>query len=147
MMGSDAASVFELTVPSRLEELAAVQQFAESTSAALGLDKELAYWIELAINESAINAIQHGNDLDASKIVSIEISSDGEMIEIVVEDEGQGFKLSDVPDPTDIENLLKPGGRGILIIQSFMDTVEVSQTDGGGSRLRMVKSIKDEKVS
>ncbi len=147
MMGSDAASVFELTVPSRLEELAAVQQFAESTSAALGLDKELAYWIELAINESAINAIQHGNDLDASKNVSIEISSDGEMIEIVVEDEGQGFKLSDVPDPTDIENLLKPGGRGILIIQSFMDTVEVSQTDGGGSRLRMVKSIKDEKVS
>ena len=147
MMGSDAASVFELTVPSRLEELAAVQQFAESTSAALGLDKELAYWIELAINESAINAIQHGNDLDASKNVSIEISSDGEMIEIVVEDQGQGFKLSDVPDPTDIENLLKPGGRGILIIQSFMDTVEVSQTDGGGSRLRMVKSIKDEKVS
>ena len=146
-MGSDAAPVFELTVPSRMEELEAVQQFAESTSGALGLDQEVAYWIELAINESAINAIQHGNKLDASKNASIRISSDGEIIEIVVEDQGPGFKLSEVPDPTDTENLLKPGGRGILIIQSFMDTVEVSQIDGGGSRLRMVKNIKDAKVS
>ncbi len=146
-MGSEAASVFELTVPSRMEELEAVQQFAESTSGALGLDKELAYWIELAINESVINAIQHGNQLDAAKNASIRISSDGVMIEIVVEDQGPGFELSDVADPTDIENLLKPGGRGILIIRSFMDTVEVSQIDGGGNRLRMVKNIQDEKVS
>ncbi len=146
-MDSEAASVFELTVPSRMEELEAVQQFAESTSGAFGLDKELAYWIELAINESAINAIQHGNNSDASKNVSIRISSDGEVIEIVVEDQGPGFELSDVPDPTDVENLLKPGGRGLLIIQSFMDTVEVSQIDGNGSRLRMVKNIKDEKIS
>ena len=146
-MGSEAAPVFELTVPSRMEELEAVQQFAESASGALGLDKELAYWIELAINESAINAIQHGNKWDASKNASIRISSDGEIIEIVVEDQGPGFELSEVPDPTDTENLLKPGGRGILIIQSFMDTVEVSQIDGGGSRLRMVKKIKDAKGS
>jgi serine/threonine-protein kinase RsbW len=146
-MGSKDASVFELTVPSRMDELEAVQQFAESTSGAFGFDKELAYWIELAINESAINAILHGNNSDASKTVSIRVSSDREMIEIVVEDQGPGFELSDVPDPTDVENLLKPGGRGLLIIQSFMDTIDVSPIDGGGSRLRMVKNIKDEKVS
>ena len=52
-----------------------------------------------------------------------------------------------VSDPTKIENLLKPWGRGIQIIRSFMDTVEVSQIDGGGNRLRMVKKIKDETVS
>ena len=146
-MGSKDASVFELTVPSRMDELEAVQQFAESTSGAFGFDKELAYWIELAINESAINAILHGNNSDASKTVSIRVSSDREMIEIVVEDQGPGFELSDVPDPTDVEHLLKPGGRGLLIIQSFMDTIDVSPIDGGGSRLRMVKNIKDEKVS
>ncbi len=146
-MSSNAASVFELTVPSRMEELAAVHQFAESTSGALGLDAELAHWIELAINESAINAIQHGNRSDASKEVSIRISCDGETIEIVVEDQGPGFQLSEVADPTDVENLLKPGGRGILIIQSFMDTVEVSPVEAGGSRLRMVKSIGGEVAS
>ncbi len=146
-MGSSDASVFELTVPSRMEELESVQQFAESASEALGLEKEFAYWIELTVSESAINAIQHGNELDPAKSVSLRISSDGKTIEIVVEDQGAGFELADVPDPTDVENLLKPGGRGILIIQSFMDTVEVTHIDGGGSRLRMVKSITDGQVA
>ena len=146
-MGSSDASVFELTVPSRMEELESVQQFAESASEALGLEKEFAYWIELTVSESAINAIQHGNELDPTKNVSLRISSDGNTIEIVVEDQGRGFELADVPDPTDVDNLLKPGGRGILIIQSFMDTVEVTRIDGGGSRLRMVKSITDGQVA
>ena len=146
-MGSSDTSVFELTVPSRMEELESVQQFAESASEALGLEKEFAYWIELTVSESAINAIQHGNELDPAKNVSLRISSDGKTIEIVVEDQGRGFELADVPDPTDVENLLKPGGRGILIIQSFMDTVEVTHIDGGGSRLRMVKSITDGQVT
>ncbi len=146
-MGSSDASVFELTVPSRMEELESVQQFAESASEALGLEKEFAYWIELTVSESAINAIQHGNELDPAKNVSLRISSDGKTIEIIVEDQGTGFELADVPDPTDVENLLKPGGRGILIIQSFMDTVEVTHIDGGGSRLRMVKSITDGQIA
>ena len=66
-MGSSDASVFELTVPSRMEELESVQQFAESASEALGLEKEFAYWIELTVSESAINAIQHGNELDPNE--------------------------------------------------------------------------------
>jgi serine/threonine-protein kinase RsbW len=140
-MDSNQPSVFGLTVPSRMEELETVQQFAESCCEALGIDKEVAYWIELTVSESAINAIQHGNALDPSKEVFLQISSDGDTVEIVVEDQGTGFKLSEIPDPTDVENLLKPGGRGIMIIQSFMDSVEVSDVEGGGSRLRMLKSI------
>ncbi len=120
-----------------------MQELVERASQAFGLTDELAHWIELTVSESAINAIQHGNRLDPSKMVSLSIASDGESIEIVVEDRGTGFQLTEIPDPTDIENLLKPGGRGILIIRSFMDTVEVSHLEGGGSRLRMVKKLQD----
>ena len=142
-MGQTDSPVFKLTVPSRMEELASVQELVERASQAFGLTDELAHWIELTVSESAINAIQHGNRLDPSKMVSLSIASDGESIEIVVEDRGTGFQLTEIPDPTDIENLLKPGGRGILIIRSFMDTVEVSHLEGGGSRLRMVKKLQD----
>ena len=142
-MGQTDSSIFKLTVPSRMEEMAAVQQLVEQASQAFGLTDELAHWIELTVSESAINAIQHGNGLDPSKTVFLSIASDGEAIEIVVEDQGTGFQLTEIPDPTDVENLLKPGGRGILIIRSFMDTVEVTLREGGGSRLRMVKKLQD----
>ena len=72
------------------------------------------------------------------------IAFDGKALEIIVEDQGAGFDLSEVPDPTDAENLMKPGGRGILIIKSFMDTVELTDGAEGGSRLRMVKNFAGE---
>jgi len=140
-MGSANTGVFELTVPSRMEELEAVHQFVERATKAFALPDETAHWIELTVSESAINAIQHGNGLDPAKTVHLQLSFDGDSIEIIVEDQGEGFDLSDVPDPTDTENLMKPGGRGILIMQSFMDQIERTDREGGGSRLRMVKKL------
>ncbi len=133
--------VFELTVPSRMEELSAVHDLVDKATRAFNLNEEIAHWIELAVSESAINAIQHGNGLDPSKEVFLRIAFDGKALEIIVEDQGAGFDLSDVPDPTDTENLMKPGGRGILIIKSFMDTVELTDGADGRSRLRMVKNF------
>ena len=62
-------------------------------------------------------------------------------IEVIVEDQGHGFNLSELADPTETKNLLKPSGRGIPIIRSFMDEVDISQAEGGGNRLRMVKRL------
>lgn len=146
-MGTTGPDVFEVRVPSNMDALVDIQNLVGKASRAFGLDEELSHWIELSVNESAINAIQHGNRLDESKDVFLRISSDGEKIEVIVEDHGEGFDLADVPDPTDVENLLKPGGRGILIIQSFMDTVEVTRRPGGGSRLRMVKKLQNGSLS
>jgi serine/threonine-protein kinase RsbW len=132
---------FEITVPSRLEEMQAVHALVDEAVKEYKLDGELAHWIELTISESMINAIQHGNKADPAKKATLKISSNGEIIEIVVEDEGRGFTLDRVADPTDEANLLKPSGRGILIIRSFMDEVESTCREGGGCRLRMVKKI------
>jgi serine/threonine-protein kinase RsbW len=133
---------FQLTVPSRLEEMETVHQLVQQAITEYKLTDDLAHWIELTISESMINAIQHGNKADPAKKATLKISSNGESIEIIVEDQGSGFKMDKVADPTDTANLLKPSGRGILIIRSFMDEVDLTEREGGGCRLRMVKRIR-----
>ena len=134
---------FELTIPSRLEELEAVQKLIGEATLAFGLTEDMAYWMELTISESVINAIRHGNQSDPAKNARLIISSDGENVEVIVEDQGKGFNLEELADPTRTENLLKPCGRGILIIRSFMDEVKLSHKEGGGTRLRMLKRLPD----
>ena len=132
---------FELTISSRLEELEAVQRLIVEASEAFGLSEDIAYWLELTISESVINAIRHGNKSDPSKQAHLQISCDGACVEVIVDDQGKGFSLDDLADPTEAENLLKPCGRGILIIRSFMDEVDLSPREGGGTRLRMLKRL------
>ena len=59
-------------------------------------------------------------------------------ITVVIEDQGEGFKLADVPDPTEDENLENPGGRGIMLIRSFMNGVAYNDR---GNRLTMIKKL------
>lgn len=132
---------FELTIPSRLEEMEAVHALIEEAVREYKLSDDLAHWLELTISESMINAIQHGNKSDPTKQAKLTISSKNDSIEVIVEDQGKGFALDNVADPTDGANLFKPSGRGILIIRSFMDEVDLTEREGGGSRLRMVKRI------
>ena len=130
-----------MTIPSRIEQMEAVHALIEEAVKEYKLNNEMAHWIELSVSESMINAIQHGNKADPSKQATLRISSSSDAIEIIVEDEGCGFTLDNVADPTDKANLLKPSGRGILIIRSFMDEVDLSLREGGGCRLRMVKRL------
>src|SRR5260370_17430589 len=99
---------FEITVPSRLEEMQAVHALVDKAIKEYELNGELAHWIELTISESMINAIQHGNKADPAKTATLKISSTGDAIEIIVEDEGKGFTLDTVADPTHNTKLLKP---------------------------------------
>lgn len=140
-MTSRGPRSFALTIPSRLEEMDAVHALVGEAIKEYKLSEELAHWVELTVSESMINAIQHGNCCDPSKKATLKISSDGDMLEIIVEDQGEGFTLDTVADPTDAANLMKPCGRGILIIRSFMDEVNLSRSEDGGSRLRMIKKI------
>ena len=146
-MASPQLRTFALSIPSRLEEMHAVHALVGEAVREYGLSEELAHWLELTISESMINAIQHGNKCDPSKKATLRISKSEDALEVIVEDQGKGFTLDDIADPTNVENLLKPSGRGILIIRSFMDEVNVTRREGGGSRLRMVKRIPRENGS
>lgn len=98
------------------------------------------FGIKLALEEVLINAIKHGNKFDKSKKVKIDATVTYDRIEITVEDEGEGFCKDHVPDPTAEENLTKCSGRGILLMEAYMDEISYSK---GGRRCRIIKARKD----
>ncbi|MEW6321932.1 MAG: ATP-binding protein [Acidobacteriota bacterium] len=81
--------------------------------------------VELALEEALANAIRHGCQGDASKQVqcTVTFAADGELV-VVVRDPGQGFDVAAVPNPLEGDNVLKPSGRGVFLINQLMDTVE-----------------------
>ncbi len=98
----------------------------------------------IALDEAFVNAVKHGNKFDADKIVRISVEVSPTEARFTIEDEGEGFNVSEIPDPTNPENLFKSSGRGVLIIHNIMDEVSYNER---GNRLTMVKkSDKTENV-
>lgn len=132
-------AIREIELPSRIESVEEAATAADEFAKSCGCGDEFIYAIDLAIRESVANAVKHGNKFDESKQVRVRLADSGEVFEITVRDFGTGFKVEDIPDPTDPENLLKCNGRGILFMNSFMDEIKWSNPDGGGLEVKMVK--------
>jgi serine/threonine-protein kinase RsbW len=81
------------------------------------------------VTECISNAIIHGNLGDKNKFVHLELNMEGDQLNFIIEDEGEGFDLQSLQDPTAPENLEKPGGRGIFLIRHLSD--EVKFENGG----------------
>jgi len=92
--------------------------------------------IHLALEEAFINAVTHGSKMDPGKEVQIDYSVGSDKIEISITDQGEGFDPQQVPDPRVGENLYKPDGRGLLLINSYMDVVKYNER---GNRVYMVR--------
>ena len=101
-----------------------------------GFDEESTFAIRISLEEAIVNAIRHGNKLDPAKRVRVESVVSPREVQVSVEDEGRGFERVRIPDPTAEENLCRPSGRGILLIESYMDSVRWEQ---GGRRVHMSK--------
>jgi serine/threonine-protein kinase RsbW len=87
--------------------------------------------IRLALEEALINAIKHGNQMDPAKKVQVSYRLQADRFEIAIADEGEGFDPNDVPDPTAIENLERPCGRGLMLMRHYMS--EVQYNDRGNA--------------
>jgi serine/threonine-protein kinase RsbW len=118
-------------IPSDPAEARRVQEGIEqSLQAGLATEQEI-FGIRLALEEALVNAIKHGNQLDRSKAVHISYRFLADRFEIRITDEGVGFDPSDVPDPTAVENLDRPCGRGLMLMRHYM--TEVHYNDRGNS--------------
>ena len=134
-------SAVEVTVGSNLEYAGLLQELAEKAAAMEGLEEGACLHVGLAVREAVTNAMLHGNLLDRDRKVVLRLNVHQSQLIVEVDDEGQGFDPGAVPDPRTGENLLKPSGRGILLVQSLMDRVDVLPRPGGGTRLRMTKAL------
>jgi serine/threonine-protein kinase RsbW len=140
-MTSEAARTVRLDIASRLDMLDMVQTVLSHLSGVVGFDEESIHYMTVALRESVVNAIRHGNKADEQRRVAVDFVVGDRSIEVRVQDEGKGFDPTAVPDPVAEENLLKPDGRGIFFMRSFMDVVEYAFPPGGGTMVRMVKSL------
>lgn len=130
-------TLFEMRFNSSLTILDLIQPITDKVCEQLEFDEDGQYWIWLATQEALNNAIKHGNKMDPNKMVDFGVHVvDGEF-RITIQDEGPGFDLTQVPDPTQPENLLKTSGRGIFYMKSFMDRVEYNTENG--TKVTLVK--------
>lgn len=134
-----------LQIPSNFELLDVVQVASDRLAVLAGLDEDAIHWIGVAVRESVINAIKHGNREDQRKLVTIEFSiapvADPTEFVVRVLDQGEGFDPQEVADPLAPENILKSSGRGIFFMRNFMDDVVLRRASEGGMEVRMVKKL------
>ena len=136
MANGAAGGVLKLTIPSDYDAGRDVQERILEQVKRHGFGTDATFAIRIALEEALVNAIKHGNRQDPDKTIHIEARVTKKRAEIIIQDQGPGFNRSGIPDPTLAENLHKCSGRGILLIESYMDGVHWSH---GGRRLKMVK--------
>jgi serine/threonine-protein kinase RsbW len=138
-MGGHLSIRLEFT--STFEAIDFVQVVSDQVGRDAGLDDDSVHWMGVAIRESVINAIRHGNQGDVSKRVFVDFDRNAVELRIRVRDQGDGFDPETVSDPLAPENLLKASGRGIFLIRSFMDDLRLQRASEGGMEVLMIKRV------
>jgi serine/threonine-protein kinase RsbW len=128
------------TLDSTLETVNSAEETASRMAAEAGFDEDEIMKISMAVREAAVNAVLHGNAYDPNKKVTLAFERTPNDLVIVIRDQGKGLDENKIPDPLAPDNLMKTSGRGIFLIRSFMDVVEIhpSQT---GTELKMIKHV------
>ena len=138
------SSVVEVTLESDLKNVEVAEEISRRVAGAAGFNEEEQHRIEMAVHESMINAIWHGNKNDSSKSVWLYFKIHRDRLEIRIRDQGNGFDPKYIPDPLADENLLNVSGRGIFLIRSFMDEFRVEHINGKGTEVTLVKRLSSE---
>jgi len=131
----------ERSLDSTLESVDSAEELATNMAERAGLEDEDLMKIGMAVRESMVNAIVHGNRYNANKKVRFSVAHTTDRFTIRIADEGEGFDVESLPDPLAPENLLRTSGRGIFLIRSFMDEFDIRRGDAGGMEVTLVKYL------
>ena len=129
----------EVTLESKLESVDRAEELASEFARSAGFHEDDQFRIGMAVRESMVNAVHHGNQYDPQKKACLCMELEARKLVVTVTDQGPGFDLSLVPDPRAEENLLKQSGRGVFLIRTLMDEVSVRRLLPAGTEIRMVK--------
>lgn len=135
-MTSETPTSYSIVVESKPSEVVRVCEEVLDRLRNKGFGKDDIFAVHLTLEEAFLNAVKHGNKMDPSKTIKIDYSVSEDKLEITITDQGPGFKPDKVDDPRFGENLFKPGGRGLLLMNSYMDTVKYNEQ---GNSVYMVR--------
>jgi len=128
---SSSSLTHQVVIPSDPVEARRVQDDIERQLRTTPCQDHDIFSIKLALEEALVNAIKHGNQYDRNKKVQIAYSVLPDRFVITITDEGEGFDPADVPDPTAVENLERPCGRGLMLMKHYMS--EITYNERGNS--------------
>lgn len=131
----------EVTLETRFDSVNLAEEFCLRLAESSGFSEDDRYKISMAVHEAVINALRYGNEEQRHKKITVVVEIDLEKFVIHIVDQGRGFNLADVPDPSAEENLLKSCGRGIFIMRAFMDEFDVRRSSEGGAEIVMAKRL------
>ncbi len=126
---------------STLDSVDQAEELALKFAGAAGFSEDDQMKIGMAVREAMVNAVYHGNKYDTNKKAGLILEVERGNLIITITDEGPGFDFSAVPDPLAEENLLKHSGRGVFLMRSFMDEVQMRRRSPRGTEMRLIKSI------
>ena len=124
----------ELNIPSNPIFERVVRASAAEVGSAFGFSAERIEDLKLAISEAVNNAIDHGNNREASKLVAVVFEIDGDQLEVRISDEGTGVEKLDFGHRAIDEANLEAGqlrGFGMYLISELVDDLEVSSSHRG----------------
>lgn len=133
--------IFKLEIPSSQDFLPEAERFLEEHLRVHGLDDDNIADLAISTTELINNAIVHGNKSDPEKTVTIEIEFFDDHLSISITDQGPGFKPENIPSPIADENLMKEAGRGIFIVRSLVDDLQIETASQGGTRMIIIKNL------
>jgi serine/threonine-protein kinase RsbW len=125
---------------STLETVDSAEQTASRIASETGFGEDEVMQIAMAVREAAVNAVLHGNAYDPEKKVELEFERTAQDLVITIRDQGKGFDQGNISDPLAPENLLKTSGRGIFLIRSFMDDVQINPSQAG-TEIKLFKHV------
>ena len=139
-VNSRAQNRVSYTLDSTLESINMAEKTALEMAARGGFAEEAQHQISMAVRETAVNAVLHGNAYHPEKkfVVAYEMTPDA--LVITITDQGEGLDPALIPDPLAPENLLKQSGRGIFLIRAFMDEVTIRNLHPG-TEVKLVKHL------
>jgi serine/threonine-protein kinase RsbW len=138
-----AGNRFSYNLDSTLETVDKAEETASRIASETGFDEEQVMQIAMAVREAAVNAVLHGNAYDPGKKVALEFERTSNDLVITIRDQGKGLDPANIPDPLAPENLLKTSGRGIFLIRSFMDDVQINPSSTG-TEIKLIKHVHGE---
>ena len=129
-----------VVIPSDAAEAHRVQDQVEQCLEATACHDHDLFSIKLALEEALVNAIRHGNQYDRAKTVRVAYRLLPDRFEVHITDEGAGFDPSDVPDPTALEHLECPSGRGLMLMRHYMTEVSYNERGNGVSMAKVFRN-------
>lgn len=131
----------EINIGSRFDNIDLVDVVTDAVLRYTGMEEESVERLGLAVREATANGVQHGNQERPEKRVTVSFVLEQGEVMVRICDEGTGFDLDGLPDPLAPENLFKPRGRGILLMNSFMDEVKFDFDGDRGTVVTLRKRL------